>query len=174
MREIIAPVHDAVIALGANVGDRRANLDHALDLMRGFGIEVKGRSDLYRSRALTLEPDDEGPWYLNAAIRVSTTLSPTELIEKLQRIEREAGRERRTRWEPRPLDLDILFYDFIELASPELKIPHPRWHERDFVLRPLLDLGVCLPGLNVQESRAHLGKLIEGVESFIESSGPWS
>jgi 2-amino-4-hydroxy-6-hydroxymethyldihydropteridine diphosphokinase len=124
------------IALGANLGDRRANLAEALRRMEP-DINVEAVSALYESPP---QPPAPPPAYLNAACRVTTQLEPRELLAYLKRIEREMGRQTTERWAPRPIDLDIALYDDRIIDEGDLVIPHPRIAERAFVLRPLLDL----------------------------------
>jgi 2-amino-4-hydroxy-6-hydroxymethyldihydropteridine diphosphokinase len=124
------------IALGANLGDRRANLTKALQRLEP-DVHVEAVSALYESLPQAPAPP---PAYLNAACRVSTALEPQALLAYLKRIEREMGRENAERWAPRPIDLDIALYDNRLLDEGDLVIPHPRLAERAFVLRPLLDL----------------------------------
>ena len=88
--------------------------------------------------------DAQGPDFFNAVAELVTTLAPLALLHALQAIERAHGRERPYRHAPRTLDLDLLFYDQLTMATPELTLPHPRAHERAFVLRPLLDLAPAL------------------------------
>ena len=80
------------------------------------------------------------PAFLNAAAELSTTLPPRELLSRLLRVETDVGRVRRDRWEPRPIDLDLLLYGDRVIDEPDLKVPHPRMHERLFVLQPLAEL----------------------------------
>lgn len=130
------------LALGSNLGDRHAILEAAR----------KAVSALPQTRLLAMSPVYEttpvgGPAgqhpFLNAAMEIETQLVPQELLAALQAIEAQAGREpvaQRERWGPRVLDIDILLYDRRTVTQPGLKIPHPRMHERWFVLRPLADL----------------------------------
>jgi 2-amino-4-hydroxy-6-hydroxymethyldihydropteridine diphosphokinase len=124
------------IALGANLGDRRANLTKALQRLEP-DVHVEAVSALYESPPQAPAPP---PAYLNAASRVSTALEPQALLAYLKRIEREMGRENAERWAPRPIDLDIALYGERLVDEGDLVIPHPRIGERAFVLRPLLDL----------------------------------
>ena len=134
------------LGLGGNMpserfGPPRATLDAALIALKRHGIELRRRSRWYRSRPL---PDDGQPWYVNGVAEIETTLPPGELLARLLEIEREFGRERRKRWAPRTIDLDLLAYhelsnwDSGAAAAPVL--PHPRLHERAFVLVPLAEL----------------------------------
>ena len=109
--------------------------------LKRHGVQICRRSRWYRSRPL---PDDGQPWYVNGVAEIETTLPPGELLARLLEIEREFGRERRKRWAPRTIDLDLLAYhelsnwDAGAAAAPVL--PHPRLHERAFVLVPLAEL----------------------------------
>lgn len=124
------------IALGANLGDRRANLLAALRALPPL-VRVEAVSALYESPP---QPPAPPPAYFNAAARIETELAPEDLLAYLKQIERDLGRGPAERWAPRPIDLDIVLYDDCVLKSDTLQIPHPRLQERAFVLRPLLDL----------------------------------
>jgi 2-amino-4-hydroxy-6-hydroxymethyldihydropteridine diphosphokinase len=131
-----APV-TAYVGLGANLGDAPAAVTQALrDLGRLPQTQLARASSLYRSAPV----DAAGPDYVNAVAELHTALSPHELLAELQRLEQAAGRERPWRNAPRTLDLDLLLYDDVQLDSPELTIPHPRMHERAFVLVPLAEI----------------------------------
>lgn len=124
------------IALGANLGDRRANLAAAL-LLLAPEVRVLAVSALYESPP---QPPAPPPAYFNAVARVETALEPTALLAHLKRVEREMGRAAAERWAPRLIDLDIALYDDVVLETERLVVPHARLHERAFVLQPLLDL----------------------------------
>jgi 2-amino-4-hydroxy-6-hydroxymethyldihydropteridine diphosphokinase len=135
----------AFVGLGANLGDAAATLRRALqDIAASPQVHGMQASPVYRSAPV----DADGPDYLNAVARVETTLEPRALLLRLQAIERAHGRERPYRNAPRTLDLDLLLYDDAVIDSPELVVPHPRLHERAFVLRPLSDLApdLVVPG----------------------------
>jgi 2-amino-4-hydroxy-6-hydroxymethyldihydropteridine diphosphokinase len=136
-----APVR-AFIGLGANLGDARAGVLAGAAALAGvggvFGLRL---SPLYRSAPV----DAEGPDFVNAVAEVDTTLNAPALLRALQGIEAAHGRERRHRHAPRTLDLDLLLYGSGSIGSAGLTVPHPRLHERAFVLLPLLDLD---PGLD--------------------------
>ena len=138
----------ASVALGSNLGDRRAYLRAGL---RGLAATPR-TSLLSLSRVYETEPmgpADQGP-YLNAAVRLATELSPHELLERLLEIERSQGRERsEERWGARTLDLDLLLFGDRRIDDAVLSVPHPGLAERLFVLAPLCDIAPeeCHPGL---------------------------
>ena len=133
---------EAWIGLGANLGDRRATLESAIDALRVLPhTRLIARSRLYRSPAWQAS----GPDYLNAVARLSTGLAPHDLLHALQNIETHFGRLRPYPGAPRTLDLDLLLMRDRVLHTPELTLPHPRLHERAFVLRPLAELAPDLP-----------------------------
>ncbi|HWN22361.1 MAG TPA: 2-amino-4-hydroxy-6-hydroxymethyldihydropteridine diphosphokinase [Gaiellaceae bacterium] len=137
----------AYVGLGANLGDREGALRRALDALDAeVGIVVAAVSTLR-------ETDPVGyldqPRFLNAAARLETELGPRELLETLLCVERELGRDRSgPRFGPRTIDLDLLLYGELELDEEGLTVPHPRLHERRFVLEPLDELapGLLVPG----------------------------
>ena len=127
-------IHSAIIALGSNLdgphGDRLGNLRFGL----GRIAPVK-KSHVFETAPVG-GPDNQGA-YLNMVAEVETELDPLSLLRVLNEIEADSGRERLVHWGPRTLDLDILFYDNVTIASEVLTIPHPRFAERRFVLAPL-------------------------------------
>ncbi|MES2099993.1 MAG: 2-amino-4-hydroxy-6-hydroxymethyldihydropteridine diphosphokinase [Pseudomonadota bacterium] len=136
----------AFVALGANLGHARATLDAAFVALAALpGTRLRAASSLYRTAPI----DSNGPDYLNAVVMLDTRLAPHALLRELQRIERAHGRERPYRNAPRTLDLDLLLYGAERLAMKALTVPHPRLHERAFVLRPLAELAprLVVPGL---------------------------
>lgn len=130
-------MHLAYIGLGANLGDARAALEAAMQALAALpDTRLRRRSSLYRSAPI----ESSGPDYLNAVAELDTELAPLELLHALQSVERDHGRERPYRNAPRTLDLDLLLYDDLRLDMPELTLPHPRAHQRAFVLLPLAEL----------------------------------
>ncbi|CAN6919292.1 unnamed protein product [Brassica oleracea] len=129
--------HEVVIALGSNIGNRMNNFREALRLMKLYGICLTRHSCLYETAPVHVT---DQPRFLNAAVRGVTKLPPHELLTVLKTIERDMGRTDGIRYGPRPLDLDILFYGKMRIASDKLIIPHERLWERPFVLAPLVDL----------------------------------
>jgi len=131
--------HIAYIGLGSNLGDRQAVIQAAIDLLRSAeGVQAVRLSGLYKTDPVG-GPPGQGR-YLNAAARVETTLDPPALLDLLLTTEHTLGRRRSERWGPRTIDLDLLLFDRQTLHGPTLTIPHPRMHERRFVLEPLAEI----------------------------------
>jgi 2-amino-4-hydroxy-6-hydroxymethyldihydropteridine diphosphokinase len=138
----------AYIALGSNLGDRRDYLDRAVRLLRAEpGISVS-RVSTYLETAPVGGPPGQGP-YLNAAAELQTDLPPEQLLRVLLRVEQQLGRVRHERHGPRTVDLDLLLHGDARCQTPELTLPHPRLHERSFVLEPLAEIAphAVHPGL---------------------------
>jgi 2-amino-4-hydroxy-6-hydroxymethyldihydropteridine diphosphokinase len=134
------------IGLGANLGDGPAVLRRAAERLRDWpGCRWVAASTLYVSAPV----DSEGPDYWNAVVALDTRLTPQAVLAALQAMEREHGRKRPYRNAPRTLDLDLLAFGQMVARSPALTLPHPRLHQRAFVLKPLLDIehDLSLPGL---------------------------
>src|SRR2546423_735700 len=130
----------AFIGLGANLGDRLANLQRAVDLLGSTeGVRVLRSSRVYETDPVGGPPQ---PDFLNAVVEVDTDLDPTALLRAGLAIKERMGRSRSVRWGPRSVDLDVLTYGKEEFHSdaPDLDVPHPLMHERSFVLVPLLEL----------------------------------
>lgn len=135
------------LSLGSNLGDRHSLLLLAIDLLaRRVGRLVRASS------IIETEPwgYDSPHSYLNAVVLLQTTLTPQQLLSTTQTIERELGRKQKTPansgdtlppYSDRPIDIDILLYGDLQLSTPDLTIPHPRMHQRDFVMRPLREIG---------------------------------
>jgi len=128
----------AYIGLGSNLGDRLSNLQWAIDsLNRTEGIAVTALSHVYETAPIG---GPEQPDYLNAAIAIETDRDAGEVMEICLTVEKSIGRTRTVRWGPREIDIDILLYGTLCIESERLTIPHPRMHERAFVLIPLADI----------------------------------
>ncbi|OUM03566.1 2-amino-4-hydroxy-6-hydroxymethyldihydropteridine diphosphokinase [Variovorax sp. JS1663] len=127
----------AYVAIGANLGDAQATVRRAIDDLAGLPhTRLAARSSLYRSAPL----EAQGPDFINAVVELHTRLDPLALLAELQRLEREAGRERPYRNAPRTLDLDLLLHGDAVLQDAVLTLPHPRMNERAFVLLPLAEI----------------------------------
>ena len=141
---------NAYVAFGANLGDRADTiLDAAAALAETDGVELVAIAPALESVAVKLEGlDPDAPRYLNTVAIVSTELSPADLHAVLRHLEDVHGRVRGERWGDRTLDLDLITYGDLTQDDPELTIPHPRAHERDFVLGPWreIDPDATLPG----------------------------
>ena len=143
----------AYVALGSNLDNPAAQLRTALQaLSRAPHCRLEVVSHAYSSAAVG---PGEQPDYLNAMARVTTSLTPAQLLQTTQAIENKAGRVRKQRWGARTLDLDIILYGLQEIQTASLQIPHPRMNERNFVLYPLAEIGgekMVLPCGGVLES----------------------
>jgi 2-amino-4-hydroxy-6-hydroxymethyldihydropteridine diphosphokinase len=151
-----------VIGLGSNVGDRLQMLDQAVSEMKNAGLTIIKRSRIYTSRAWGVK---DQPDFLNAAVSVAIDLPARELLKLLIKIEQKMGRVRGEHWGPRVIDLDLLLYRDKHIDEPGLKVPHPRIAERDFVLQPLIDLGILH-----DKMAGHLGALPENERTILSRS----
>lgn len=132
--------HTVFLAFGSNLGNRRENIERALELLNKEGLKP-----VSVSQPITTAPEGftSANEFLNSAAKFTTSLSPHEVLEVTQRTERTLGRTQKSEggvYHDRTIDIDILFYDDIVLNTPELAIPHPRIAERMFVLRPMNDI----------------------------------
>lgn len=131
------------LGLGSNLGDRAANIGEAVAALAAWpGIKVTQVSSLYETAPVGLT---EQPDFLNAVALVATSLAPAELLAACLAVEKAMGRVRLVRWGPRVIDIDVLLYNDVVLDTPELVLPHPRFHERFFVLVPLAEVAPSLP-----------------------------
>ena len=136
--EIERQWHEAFIALGSNMGDKKQHLDLAvrtLGEIKGCVVEEVSSFMMTKPYGYTNQED-----FLNGCLKLRTLFTPLELLDTLQKIEQQAKRERTIHWGPRTLDLDILLYDDLILDSERLHIPHVEMHKRDFVLKPMAEL----------------------------------
>ncbi|MFF9625340.1 2-amino-4-hydroxy-6-hydroxymethyldihydropteridine diphosphokinase [Streptomyces griseosporeus] len=138
----------AVIALGSNLGNRLENLQGAVDALEDTpGVRVKAVSPVYETEPWGVDPGSQ-PSYFNAVVVLKTTLPPSSLLERAHAVEEAFHRVRDERWGPRTLDVDIVAYASVVSDDPQLTLPHPRAHERAFVLAPWHDVDpeAQLPG----------------------------
>lgn len=128
----------AYVGLGSNLGDRLGQLQLAVDALAARDdVDVVAVSGVYETAPIGGPEQDD---YLNAVVAVETGLSPRDLLGVAQGIEQQAGRVRTVRWGPRTLDVDVLLVGDARVDEPDLQVPHPRLHERAFVLVPLRDV----------------------------------
>ena len=133
--------HKVFLGLGSNLGDRQANIERAIELISERVGEVIRRSSLIETEPWGFESENK---FLNGVILCETTLTPRQVLRKTQKIERDLGRKKKTsslQYSDRPIDIDILLYDDLTVDEPDLKIPHPRMQEREFVIIPLKEIG---------------------------------
>jgi 2-amino-4-hydroxy-6-hydroxymethyldihydropteridine diphosphokinase len=154
-----------VIALGANLGDKEKTISKAQKQIGKIrGVELVANSKKYRSEALTEHGTDPNqPQYINAVSLIDTTLSPKKLLSRLNEIENKFGRVRSAKWAARTLDLDIIIFGTSIVETKSLSIPHPRAHERAFVLIPWLEIDpeAVLTGVGP------VGELAKGMDSLV-------
>jgi 2-amino-4-hydroxy-6-hydroxymethyldihydropteridine diphosphokinase len=160
-----SPLHRvtrAFVGFGANLGDPATAVRTAIAECAALG-EVRASSPLYRSAPVGVT---DQPEFVNAVAELGTVLEPLRLLEGLHGIEDAHGRVRVERWGPRTLDLDLLWYEDVESADPRLTLPHPRALEREFVLRPWVDLApeLVVAGHPLREWLARVGD--QGVQPF--------
>jgi 2-amino-4-hydroxy-6-hydroxymethyldihydropteridine diphosphokinase len=157
------------LGLGSNVGDRRANLQAAVDALRAHGVDVLASSSVYDTEPVGLVLDQ--PEFLNACIRVRTGLEPEELLDACKAVERELGRAAGgVRHGPRPIDVDVLLLGDLTYRSERLALPHDQVTSRRFVLVPLLELApdLVVPG----DGRAADALVALGDAGAVRRAGP--
>jgi len=171
------------LSVGSNLGDRLECLRRAVEQLRAMqDLRFLDASPLYRTEPWERQPggsDDDSGWFFNCAVLIETELAPAELLTRLQAVEAALGRRRPAgtpeaqRYEPRPLDIDILLYDDRVISGPEhLQIPHLLMHERRFVLRPLADLAPDLEHPVLYQTIRELLDVLEDEHEVRESDLP--
>ena len=164
----------AYLGLGTNLGDRRANLRAALQLLSAApGIRLQRTSQIYETEpwGVTAQPP-----FLNCAAEIAVTLAPEALLSQCQAVERQVGRVPGPRWGPRLIDVDLLLYGRETVSRPHLEIPHPRLHRRAFALIPLAELAPDLrhpvPELWGGRSVGQLAQSVDGREGVAAAGNP--
>lgn len=158
---------EVALGLGSNLGDRQAHLAGAVRALENWeGVRVIAISSLWETPPWGIE---EQPHFLNACVLIETSLTPVEVLDACLAIERDHGRERSLRWGPRTLDMDVLYYDDVEMAEERLILPHPRMLLRSFVLAPLAEIAPekVIGGATIQENFA-----LVGLEDGMKPLGP--
>jgi 2-amino-4-hydroxy-6-hydroxymethyldihydropteridine diphosphokinase len=130
--------HIAYIGIGSNLGDKLSQCERAVsEILKIDRHKLLARSSLFKTQPIGYTPQD---WFVNGVLKIETDLEALELLRTLKTIESNLGRTETFRWGPRAIDLDILFFDDIEIHTEELQIPHPRIENRQFVLIPLAEI----------------------------------
>jgi 2-amino-4-hydroxy-6-hydroxymethyldihydropteridine diphosphokinase len=161
-----SPTNISYIALGSNLGDRLEHLRNGAQLLEAHqAIRITGKSRIFETEPVG-GPDHQGA-YLNAVVRLESRFTARHLLDVLLETELQRGRVRSERWGPRTLDLDLLIHGLEQIDEPGLIVPHPRLHERAFVLEPLGDLAANLkvPGL---------GLSVKSLQARVGSDGVWA
>ena len=128
----------AYISIGSNIGDKIGNCKNAIELLNEHPqVKVTKISDFYETEPVGYK---EQEWFVNCAVEIKTDLNPKELLLLCRTIEAKLGREKKIKYGPRTIDLDILLYNNDIIDNTDLKIPHPEMHKRGFVLKPLSDI----------------------------------
>ncbi|HDL84884.1 MAG TPA: 2-amino-4-hydroxy-6-hydroxymethyldihydropteridine diphosphokinase [Candidatus Acetothermia bacterium] len=146
------------LGLGSNMGERREQIDDALGFLVKSGVRVVRRSPFYETEPVGYS---DQPWYLNAVVAMRTDLSPTELLSLCKEAERRGNRVHSFRFGPRTIDVDILLYKGQIHRDNTLQIPHPRMHERRFVLVPLVEIA---PGITVPGEQTQYADILAGLD----------
>jgi deoxyguanosine kinase len=162
--------HTAYVGLGSNLGDTSENLQNAIsDLEIHPSIVSIESSSFYQTKPLG---KTDQPLFLNAVAKIKTTLSYRALFENLQQIQQTMGRQRNERWEPRPIDLDLLLYDGQIVDEPDLKIPHPQMHLRSFVLKGMCELSADFIHPQLECKMRQLYQRLNGADFFSDPLKP--
>ncbi len=160
----------AYIGLGSNLGDRQGFINKAVEMLRQTpGIKVAGISDLLETAPLL---NLNQPKYINAVAQIKTSLSPENLLAKLQDIENSFGRTRGEKWGPRTIDLDLLLFDSQIINSSKLTAPHPQMHLRSFVLKGLCQFDAQFAHPVLEESLAELASRLNGADFVLNPDVP--
>lgn len=166
-------MNQAYLSIGSNMGDRLSFLQQAVQLLvEEAAVSVESVSDVYETEPVGYT--DQAA-FLNIAVSLTTSLDAHALLEVCQKVEQELGRKRIIRWGPRTVDLDILLYNEENIESDVLQVPHPRMHERAFVLIPLVsiyeseELKQLVTQFDLEKEGIRLWKTVDGVDAFVRT-----
>ena len=149
------------LALGSNIGDREANLRVAIESLRSAGVDIRRESRIYETEPVGFA---DQRWFLNMVVEGATGLFPLQLLTRTSKIEKALGRVRTIPNGPRTIDIDILLYGATVMRTASLELPHPRMHERRFVLAPMVDLA---PDLRHPQSHLTMRQLLDAAPPAI-------
>jgi 2-amino-4-hydroxy-6-hydroxymethyldihydropteridine diphosphokinase len=147
------------LSLGSNLGDREANLREALKRLEAPRLHITRLSSFYETEPIGLTGQ---PWFLNIVAEAETSLFPIMLLNHTQHVERAMGRRKTVLNGPRKIDIDILLYSHLVIDTKKLCIPHPRMHERRFVLEPMIELAPDLPHPVLRKTMLDLFTAVKG------------
>ena len=147
------------LSLGSNLGDREANLREALRRLEAPRCHIARLSSFYETAPIGLAGQ---PWFMNVVAEAETSLFPMMLLNHCQRVERAMGRKKTILNGPRKIDIDILLYGHLTIDSARLCVPHPRMHERRFVLEPMIELAPDLPHPVLRKTMLDLFTAVRG------------
>ncbi len=155
------------LGLGSNIGDRKAHLRKAVDELQSRDLRLRRVSGIYETEPVGLR---EQRWFLNQVAEFETELHPLQLLRRTRRVETRLGRKRDLVNGPRTIDIDILLYGDAIVQTPELKVPHPRYRERRFVLEPLAELNASLKDPQTGRTVAEMLTAISGQPTIVKKA----
>lgn len=161
-------MHTVSLAMGSNLGNKKAYILHAIELLKEK-VTIVSIAPLYESKPVGYTRQDN---FCNTALQAKTDLSPKNLLVFIKKIEKKLGRKKRFVNGPREIDIDIIFYDDMVIQTADLTIPHPRMHERDFVLKPLSDIALQTIHPLFNKTVLELLHLLPEKEKYILASLP--